>query len=153
MKKGNSHYKIKIDGEKHILEAPVVTGRMLKELADVDPISFDVWLEVRGQGDDLLVANNEEVRLDEPGVEKFYTAECSITVIINGRPREANKRVLSFAEIVNLAFPDANDAPNTIYTMVYKNGPDENPQGSLVEGQTITIKNRMIINVTKTDKS
>jgi hypothetical protein len=146
-------YRLTVDGRRFEWGAPEITGRMLKQFAAVDPNSFDVWLDVRGQGEDRVVVDNESVRLDEPGVERFYTAEISFTIVVNGRSRTVNTRRLSFFEVVQLAFPDSQTAPNTIYTVVYKNGPDENPQGSLVEGQIVTLKERMIINVTKTDKS
>ena len=146
-------YRFTMDGRRFEWGAPEITGRMLKQIAEVDSNRFDVWLDVRGHGGDQVIADSESVHLDEPGVERFYTVEISLTIIVNGRSRVVNKRVMSFSEIVQLAFPGSEVAPNTIYTVVYKNGPDENPQGSLVEGQTITLKERMIINVTKTDKS
>lgn len=146
-------YRLVVDGRRFEWGAPEITGHMLKRFADVNPGDFDVWLDVRGQGEDRIIRDNESVRLDEPGVERFYTAQVEITIIVNGRPRVINKYILSFLEIVRIAFPDAQPSPEIIFTVVYKNGPDENLQGSLVEGQSITIKNRMIINVTKTDKS
>jgi len=146
-------YRLVVDGRRFEWGAPEITGRMLKQFVGVNQGEFDVWLDVRGHREDRIIRDNEFVRLDEPGVERFYTAPIEITIIVNGRPRVINKYTLSFFEIVRLAFPDAQQDPKTIFTMVYKNGPDENPQGSLVEGQSITLKNRMIINVTKTDKS
>jgi hypothetical protein len=146
-------YRFTVNGRRFEWGAPEITGRMLKEFAEADPVLFDVWLDVRGQGEDRIIADYEVVQLDEPGVERFYTAEINLIIIVNGRPRTVNKRSLSFSEIIELAFPGSQAAPNTIYTVVYKNGPDDNPQGSLVDGQTVTLKERMIINVTKTDKS
>lgn len=146
-------YRLVVDGRRFEWGAPEITGHMLKRFAGVNPADFDVWLDIRGQGEDRIIHDKDSVRLDEPGVERFYTAPVGVTIIVNGRPRVINKYTLSFLEIVRLAFPDAQPTADTIFTVVYKNGPDENPQGSLVEGQSITIKNRMIINVTKTDKS
>ena len=151
--KSAESYRFTVDGRKFEWGAPGISGRTLKRFAEVDPLAFEVWLEVRGQDGDKIVADKEIVRLDTPVVERFYTAEVSITIIVNGRPRQVKKRRLSFAEIVELAFPGGSATPSTIYTVVYKNGPEENPQGSMVEGQVINIKDRMIINVTKTDKS
>jgi len=151
--KSAESYRFTVDGRKFEWGAPEISGRTVKRFGEVEPNAFDVWMEIRGQGDDLLIADTDIVRLDEPGLERFYTAEVSITIIVNGRPRKVNKRCLSFTEIVELAFPGSSSTPNTIYTMVYKNGPEDNPQGSLIEGQTVKLKNGMIINVTKTDKS
>lgn len=150
---GSASYFFMLEGRRFEWGAPVITGMTLKMLAEADPTNKEVWLEVRGGEPDRLIANLDQVELDAPGLERFYLADCEITVIVNGRPKEVATHVLTFSEIVKLAFPDAQGAPNTIYTVVYKKGPKENPQGSLVEGQEIYIKNRMIINVTNTDKS
>lgn len=146
-------FRLTVDGRRFEWGAPEITGRRLKMFADVDPDGFDVWLEIRGQEADVIIADKETIRLDTPGIERFYTAEISITIVVNGRPRTVHKRSLSFTELVKIAFPDTQPAPNTIFTIVFKNGPDENPQGSLVEGQSVALNDRMIINVTKTDKS
>lgn len=151
--KSGESYRLVVDDRRFEWGAPEITGFMLKQFDSVSLEGFDVWLDVRGRGEDRVIHDNESVRLDEPGVERFYTAPVELTIIVNGRLRVINKYTLSFFEIVKLAFPDAPQDPKTIFTVVYKNGSDENPQGSLVEGESINLKNRMIINVTKTDKS
>lgn len=151
--RGAESYRFTVNGRRFEWGAPEITGRMLKKMAEVEPLLFDVWLEVRGEGKDERVGNKEVVLLNDPGIERFYTSGICLTIIINGRPREVNTRTLTFTEIIKLAFPDTQPAANTIFTVVYKSGPEGNPQGSLVESQSIAIKERMIINVTKTDKS
>lgn len=149
----SASYRFTVNGRKFEWGAPEISGRTLKRFAEVSPSNFNIWMEVRGQGDDVLIEDSELVRLDEPGLERFYTAEVSLTIIINGRPRIVDKTYLSFAEIVELAFPGSPACTNTIYTVVYKKASADKPQGSLVEGQTVKLKNGMIINVTKTDKA
>lgn len=46
--------------------------KQVKVLAGVDPNTYDIYLDVRG-GHDRIIANDELVRLDEPGVERFVT--------------------------------------------------------------------------------
>lgn len=79
--------------------------------------------------------------------------EKPITIIINGRPRSVTAKELTFAEVVRLAFEDAvfNDA--TIYTVTFKRGGGNKPEGTLVEGESVKIKDGMIFNVARTDKS
>ena len=55
--------------------------------------------------------------------------------------------------MVGVAFPDAVPSETRIYTVTYKRGPASNPEGSLVDGGTVQLKNRMVFNVTFTDKS
>jgi hypothetical protein len=61
--------------------------------------------------------------------------------------------MVSFNEIVKLAFPTPPTGANILYTVSYEDGPRVNPQGSLKEGQSVVVKNGMIFNVTATDKS
>ena len=60
---------------------------------------------------------------------------------------------MTFDEIVKLAFPTPPPGANILYTVSYEDGPRENRQGSMKEGQTVKVKNWMIFNVTATDKS
>ena len=77
----------------------------------------------------------------------------SNTVIINGRPKEVVAKELGFTDIVRLAFDDAVFNSTTIYTITFKRGHGDKPEGSLVEGESIKVKDGMIFNVARTDKS
>jgi len=74
-------------------------------------------------------------------------------IIVNGRKKEITTKELSFDEIVALAFNPVPMGPNIMFTITYRHGPRENPEGSLIEGATVKIKDGMIFNVTATDKS
>lgn len=79
--------------------------------------------------------------------------EKEYTIIVNGREKTVTEKKLSFADVVALAFgPDAG-GPNIVFTVMYRRGENQKPKGSLVEGETVTIKNDMIFDVTRTDKS
>lgn len=75
-----------------------------------------------------------------------------VTIIVNGREKQVAKDDISFAEVVALAFdtPPSND---TLYTVTYKRGHGNKPEGTLVEGQSVKVKEGMIFNVTATNKS
>lgn len=69
-----------------------ITGLVLKLLAGVDPETHDVWLSERGKGD-RKITDNETVKLDGRGLERFFTAQCArngqstpaeITITVNG---------------------------------------------------------------------
>jgi hypothetical protein len=74
-------------------------------------------------------------------------------IIINGRVQEVVDKVLSFLELVKLAFGSIPTDPNTCYTITYKRGQGNKPEGHLVEGEEVKLKRRMIFNVTQTNKS
>ena len=132
-----------------------ISGLTLKKLARVDTDTHDVWLDVRGAGAGAhrQIADTELVDLSAPGVERFYTSRKSITVIVNATEYQVREPALTFLSVVKLPFPDAVPSETRIYTVTYKRSPASNPEGSLVDGGTVQLKNRMVFNVTFTDKS
>lgn len=77
----------------------------------------------------------------------------TVTIIINGRSHELPKDEISFAEIVALAFDGATQGGNIVFTVTYTRGQGNKPEGILVEGETVKLKDGMIFNVTRTDRS
>ncbi len=77
----------------------------------------------------------------------------TVVVIVNTRRKEVSGERLCFEEIVRLAFPDAVFGPDILYTVTYRAGPRENPNGDLAEGGCVVIKDGMIFNVKQTNRS
>ena len=76
-----------------------------------------------------------------------------ITIIVNAQPKIVPTLEVSYTEVVNLAFP-TQPAPGIIYTVTYENAVKPNREGSLVEGQSVTVKEKgTIFDVTPTNKS
>lgn len=78
-----------------------------------------------------------------------------ITVLVNGEEKILLPHIkqLSYEEIVKLAYGMLPTNQNTIYTVAYSNGPIENPKGTLTRGRFVVIKEGMVFNVSKSDKS
>jgi hypothetical protein len=76
------------------------------------------------------------------------------TIVINGQQKEVDARELSFDEVVSLAY-DGNPpvGENWMFTVTYRRAQGNKPKASLVAGETVTLKEGMIFNVTATDKS
>jgi hypothetical protein len=81
------------------------------------------------------------------------TEKVTFHIIVNTRPKEVHKHVLTFDEITKLAFPNTDGINNPIFTVSYKNADQKPPQGTLVQGESVTIKNGTIFNVTRTGQS
>ncbi|WP_421793659.1 multiubiquitin domain-containing protein [Hydrocarboniphaga effusa] len=145
-------FRFQLDGRVFDWGFTFISGRTLKKLAGVDIQATDVWLEVRNDAD-RLIDDKEFFDLSAPEVEKFYTAQRKLTIIVNGRKKNVEKTELSFKEVVLLAFPDAVFDDKTVYTVTYAEGPRENPEGTLVEGRSVKLKNGMVFNVARSDKS
>jgi len=75
----------------------------------------------------------------------------TVTIYINGRSFEVQKEEVSFQELVDWA--NLPSGPNMVDTVTYDRGHGEKPQGSLVAGESVKVKDGMVFNVTGTDKS
>lgn len=145
-------YRFTLDGRALDWGAQRISGRTLLMLARKDPNAFDVWLD-RAGGPDRVVDLDEAINLAGPEIERFATKAVAITVFVNTRPKHVNQRRLTYMEVVKLAYPDGPFGENYVYTVDYMKGPQSNPDGGLVEGDSVEIKNGMRFNVTFTDKS
>ncbi len=147
-----SKHEVRVHIDRVAYKSPNPTdGESLYHLGKVRD-GYELYLEVQGNEEDRLIPKDEEkVRLDED--DHFYSANPHrkvFTVFVNGREKEVTGKVQSFAEIVALA--DLPSGPDTIFTVTYKKG-RRNKEGTLVEGDTVKVKEGMIFNVTATSKS
>lgn len=76
------------------------------------------------------------------------------TIIVNGRQHTVTTKELSFSDVVALAYD--NNPPtgsNWLFTVTYRRGEGNKPEGSMVEGDSVRVHEGMIFNVTATDRS
>lgn len=71
-------YHILVDHKPHDWPKPAITGAEVKQLAGVDPKTFEAWQDVPGPEDEL-VGDNDEVNLTAKGTEKFFTIKKTTT--------------------------------------------------------------------------
>jgi hypothetical protein len=130
------------------------TGEALYTLGGV-AAGFELYREVRGDREDKPVENNAEpIRIHED--EHFHSGPVQVhevAIIVNGQQKHVTAKWLTFAELVALAFNPVPMGPNILFTITYENGPHVNPEGTLMPGGKVKIKEGMIFNVTATDKS
>jgi hypothetical protein len=145
--------RIHIDQRPHESPNPT-TGEALYKLGRIQP-GFELFREVTGDKEDPEVPDGTEVvHLRED--EHFHSGPerpREFSIIVNGRKRVVHKKHLTFNEIVALAFDPVPVGPNIIFTITYRHGPHANPEGTLIEGGSVKLKDGMIFNVTATDKS
>lgn len=78
----------------------------------------------------------------------------TITIVVNGREKEVPKKdELTFDELVDLAFDNPPTGEFICFTITYRKGHGDKPEGTLPEGESVKVKDGMIFNVTATDKS
>jgi uncharacterized protein (UPF0248 family) len=78
--------------------------------------------------------------------------ERDFTIVVNAREKTVAQRELTFDEIVILAFGPPN-TDSSAYTITYQKGPEKKEKGTLVQGESVKLKDGMIFNVVRTDKS
>jgi hypothetical protein len=77
----------------------------------------------------------------------------TVTIVVNTRKHEVPKNhMISFEEVVTLAYPEPPTGQNVGFTVLYQRG-QGNKDGTLVAGQTVKVKDGMIFDVTPTDLS
>jgi hypothetical protein len=147
----------KHDVQIHIDQKPYqspnpTTGEALYILGHVQA-GLELYRDVGGDKEDAPISNGTEtVHLKED--EHFHSGPPKVyTIIVNGRKKEVAMSELSFDQIVHLAFDPVPTGPNVLITVEYGHGPKANPQGTLLEGGTVKIKDGMVFSVSLTDKS
>lgn len=137
-------------------EQQYITGAQVRQLGSI-PHSDKLFLAIKRPWEDEPISDETKIDLARPGIEKFYSNHVDefkpVTIIVNGRPKEWKERKISYEQVVKLAFPNAVDNEATVYTVTYTNGPKQNEESSMVKGDVVFVKNRMIFNVTATNRS
>ena len=77
----------------------------------------------------------------------------NVTIIVNGTPHETPKDDITYAEVVEMAFPEYKNHPERIYSITYRRGQGNKPEGILSPGSTAKVKEGMIFSVSETSQS
>lgn len=77
----------------------------------------------------------------------------TVTIIVEGTEHEWPKGEISYAEVVTLEVPDYPQHPEITYSVTYKRGHGNKPEGTLAPGASVKVKDGMIFNVSETGQS
>lgn len=146
--------KFSINGEEFIWYKQFITGAEIREIGKISN-EFDIFLDIKNDWEDDLIRNNEEVDLARPGKEHFVSKEKQkeFKLIVNIREKTWNMDMISFEQLIVLAFGIYDSNPNKGYTVSYSDGPKNNREGIMVKGSSVFVKNKMKFDVSATDKS
>jgi hypothetical protein len=81
------------------------------------------------------------------------TEKKNVTIIVEGTPHEWTKGEISYTELVSLEVPDYSSHPEITYSVPYKRGQGNKPEGILSPGASVKVKEGMIFNVSETGQS
>jgi len=143
-----------INGKPFTWYKQYITGAQIRELGSI-PAQDEIYLDIEEGWQDELILNDTEVDLARLGKERFISKppKHEYVIIVNARQKEWKEPTISFEQVVVLAFGAYDDNPNKGYTVTYSRGWDPKPEGTMVKKSIVRVKNKMIFDVTATDKS
>jgi len=152
-KGGAGRQPLKLTINKETFEWPqqYILGAEIRKLGRIAPEEL-IYLAIKKPWEDELIKDDTRVNLARPEIEHFFSKK-TVTLIVNGTPHEWAKPTICFEDVVKLAYGTYDPNPNIVYTVTYDRGPKENTEGSMVKGDCVCVKDKMIFNVTRTDKS
>ena len=78
----------------------------------------------------------------------------TVTIVVEGTPHEWPKdEAISFDQVVTWVFPDYSPSDGRAYTVTFERGEGNKPEGQLVKGGTVKVKDGMIFHVSRTGES
>lgn len=142
----NRTFAFMVDGHPYTTREQFVTGREIKAQAGV-PTGNLLFLTHKKAADELI-EDGRQVDLAMPGIEKFITREPSHQqqIIINDSHIDYDGESITYDQVVRLN-PKGYD-PTHEYSVVYFDGPYQNPTGEMKPGDVVFVKDQMKFNVT-----
>jgi hypothetical protein len=150
------HPEVRIHIDQKTYHSPNPTGGVaLYDLGQV-PDDMVLYKEVSGDHEDKLIrVDAKDIHVTED--EHFHTGnppEKHYTIIVNTRPFVLDHDVISFNEIVKLAYPVPPTGENIVYTVGYEHAKSEPHHGDMPESGKVTVrKHGTIFDVDHTNRS
>jgi len=76
-----------------------------------------------------------------------------LVIIVNAEEKVWHDKTISFEQLAAIAYGSYEDNEAITYSITYKRGMGNKPEGSLTKGQSVQVKDKMIFNVTRTNRS
>ncbi|WP_271768754.1 multiubiquitin domain-containing protein [Aquimarina algiphila] len=146
---------IKVDNKHFEVEKCFMTPREIMSIAGINP-DRNSLIEIRAGGVEVTYKDDVEHKISITKKSCFISCKIPVEIeciIVNARTKPWTKDTISFEDIVLLEYGSISTNPNVIYTINYVKGVPSKPEGSMVKGDVIYVNNKMIFNVTQTNKS
>lgn len=158
---GEAHFRVHRNGSlRHIRiddsvwewGAPGIQEHDIREIAGVP----DERRLFQAGGDPLRPGEVVDLTVDwVPKIESRPEMAGSLTVpvVVNGRRQSLAVPEVTFEDLVGIAYPEVPVTANSMFSVTYRHGPLDRPEGSLAPSQRLRAVNGVVFNVTATNKS
>jgi hypothetical protein len=145
------HFKFFIDGISFDWNKPYITSEDIRSFGKIDP-ELDLY---NVKVPDQPLTNRDRIDLEHSASIKFISKrrESNQAIIVNGRSKSCKEDLLTFDQVIILAFGKIDLSMTRAYTVTYSRGAESKPEGIMIKGNQVRVKDKMIFNVTATDKS
>lgn len=150
----NQPVTIYINAVLYRVPAGAVTEQQLRELTSpAIPDDHRLYRDIVDDLDDPIT--EDEIIVITDG-ERFFTKNpvpTGFQIIVNGTKHTVAGPSVSFETVTAIAYPEPPAGAQLIFTVSYNRAVAPRAIGTLRAGESVTIKNGTIFNVTATDKS
>ena len=127
------------------------TGRALYALGHVAK-GLTLYREVEGDHEDRPIADDDSV-VHVKEDEHFHSARAQFTIVVNAEDATVDHDVLTFNELVKIAFPVPPSGEHPKFTISFEKAVSKPHEGALKEDQTVTVKNGTEFDVIHSNRS
>lgn len=89
----------------------------------------------------------------EPQSSETHDLRETVTIFVNTDPHRVKRGLITFQQIVALAYPAKANDPNILFKVSYRLGRGHSELKSLAEGDSVEAREGMIFNVTYENRS
>ena len=146
---------IKVDDNEFEVHECIMTPNEIMAVAGIDSDRYSLN-ELRTGGVEVTYKDDVEHKIAITKKSCFVSCKLDLViecVIVNAKVKPWDNDKISFDEVVVLEYGSIAANPNVIYTINYVKGVPSKPNGTMVKGEVISVNNKMIFNVTQTNKS
>lgn len=141
-----------VDDHWEVTIQPQQTGSSLRELFSL-PKSAVLLRDFESPSDKRIDDDEPVTFADGPVFITRKGTPNEIVIIVEGTPHEWSKPMISYTEVVTLFDPNYPQHPEVTYSVTYKRGPADKPEGILSPGASVKVTNHMVFNVSPTGQS
>ncbi len=146
---------IKVDDIEIEVNECIMTPNEIMSVAGLDSDRYSLS-ELRAGGIEVTYKDDVEHKIAITKKSCFVSCKLDLVidcVIVNAKVKPWVNDKISFDEVVVLHYGSISTNPRVIYTIEYVNGVPNKPNGTMVKGEVISVKNKMIFNVGQTNQS